>query len=1286
MADNQSSSGQTFPVNSATILALLTAVGAYMAISNTLSSDRPVTEAGKRNGELSEQQIDTRLWEDPFAGLDKLDILEKEVGTNVILGHLLSDMEQRKSKGMQLLPVMIPGGPSSEDREFRLRSRFSIVSALAESGFAPQRPEQIGIQEMFWYSTLELNLHTNSPLCPCAFLTNNGFIQTNNEINLTNVKPDTNNTCSRKLVYTYEWYVKEPFARHQAVSSAYTNNAVLVLWLDEDSFYDKPIKRLDLFLKTLIPDDLSANWSPRITFIGPYLSSTLRNMFPSEFETSGSHSCDYHPGPLTNASLFLALPRAIDEVIFTNVPSDATSRSIVTNRLTSSNYFHEAKNFAATDTDLAREVIKELKSRGIDLTNPGKDHVVLLADWDNFFGRMVSTAYAAELACQQTNSLSRSDFLAKYRSTGGRSAPTNLHTFFYYSGLDGERLSRNPDADAHKNDDNYRAPSEDNPSDRRHKWTPDINIAEGPAQFDYLGRLADQIGDLQQQLRDEKRGTVSAIGIAGGDVYDTLLILQALKPRFPNAVFFTSTLDARFWAPKELAWTRNLVVVSAYGLELNWHYQGDVPPFRSSLQTAQFITALAALGNTNLLNLTDLPIQRCEIGNNGPVDLRDPPPPVAAADPLWPLHPEPPATLKFSTWFRDDHHAVLLIAALITFLLLAYALSKYFRRLTFERSQFLAEPLWLAEEDIGGLNGFLEIARKVNDPVWQQETSLIEWLKKKLENAKVKIPGDSNPNTTYEASLNSLLLPDSKTKEADRKKALEKPEARAVVQVMLQEFLAEWNKVLCKEHRGNDETSTSNAGSDLPAGASTENDWLPQSITNRRHLDRMVANRRKADELIEKLLGPDPHAEQPIQIILPGSGRPSQRGRSVGDSTNCTAFNSCSPQFPQFFWACSGWQCLLSVSNILRTNSLASLAQMFGLPYGSVSSLSSSALSFSPSRTSASCATILATTRRCRLCYEHHPKCHCPSQPQTVTWRILRRTREAIKQWIRSMTLPPTCQRLHALVEANQAWSEYQQKGNGQRRFWRSLGLAAAYFVLICTAPDIFSGDDGIPHIRGDANRIWYVAVVMIAFLLALFLSFWTIDAARLCGWFIQCISQGPTIYPQATRQYFAQLRGNVPEHILADWIDVQIIAEITERVGRLIYFPVIAFSLLLLAHNTRLYNWSWPAAAYVIAGCNLVVAVASIIILQHAARRARDISAANLESKLHELKVGTDVTSADTKRRSVDEAQGLLNEIKGLNTGAFAGFWGNPVVGALLLPTGGTALIGLISYFMLHR
>ncbi len=1265
MADKEPSSAQALPINATAILALLTVVGGLVAASHRLSSDRPLTSPGRPNEEISEQMINTRLWEDPFTGS------QKEVPTNS-LGDLLRQLARKETSSLQLLPVMIPGGPSGEAQEQRLRSRFVIVSALAESGYVPENPEHIGIAQMRWHSTLELETNSNS--CACT-------PQMNNTTATVIDAPGSPNGCSRTLIYPFEWYVQEAFVRHPG--KQHTNNPVLVLWLDEDEFHDDPIKRLDLFLQALMPN-WPTNSPPKITIVGPSLSSTLRAMFAGVSETNQATGLPtYQPLRLKQASLFLATPRAIDEVLIrTNAASYGSARSAVRDRL--KQFFGDSKNFAATDSDLAGEVLKELQSRGIDLTRSNRDHLVLLADWDNFFGRMVSAAYAAELDYNQTRGHNRPTFLEDYRS-GHSLGPTNLHTFFYLSGLDGQALSRSSDATTRRGDDKSRAQAEGSPQTRQKSWTPDINKAEGPAQFDYLGRLANRISDLQQELQRAKRGTVSAIGIAGGDVYDTLLILQALRPRFPNAVFFTSTLDARFWEPKELHWTRNLLVVSGYGLELHPDLQGDVPPFRSSLQTAQFAATLAALGNTNLLTLTDLPVRRFEIGRSGPVDLsdsRDPEPTL--------LHPVVQPAPHFWQWLAKGNHTPLLVTALATALLLATLLSKYFRRLTVERYQFLAEPLWLGEEDLGGVEGFLKIARHPNnlgcDP-GSEEERLQATLRRIIANVEKFADRSSNtePRQRRE-SLTKLLLPKAEATPADdRSSAVDNPQDRALVQTVLHEFLDVWNRALGSENcEGPAALSTGSTieGPTRDWHAIVPKIWPPNLITSPKQLDRLQTNRLRADDLIERLLGPEagvlPEREDDFTVewAAKAARRVSWKLHELHSLRLWFArwstlslgllgmvmfiFSLTDPS--GVFFSLSGtsvwpstWLCflVLVLSVVFLTESYFRLR-----------------------------GTVLATTRRCRLCYEDREFSR-PTQSREITWRVFRRAQAAVSRWVRSITLPPSCQPF-ALVEASRAWSAYQQKGHGQRRFWRSLGLAAAYFILINTVFLLVSGHNDFTPIRGTGARCWYLGVMLAAFVSVLFLSFWTIDAACLCRWFIQCISQGPTIYPLSTRRHFARLCGKVPEHILADWIDVRIIAEITERVGRLIYFPVVAFSLLILAHHKLFYNWPWVGFGYVIAACNLTVAAASIVILQRAARRARDASATSLEEKLHALRAAADVTIEDTKKRSVDEAQRLLDEIKGLNTGAFAGFWGNPVVGALLLPTGGTALIELIHLYLL--
>jgi len=150
MATNEESeTKQSFPLNATTLLALLTVAGGLFAAVHRLASDRPSVSVGRHNEEISEQKVDTWLWEDPFSALGK----ENE-GSQ--LGNLPQELATEQ-QGLRILAVMIPGGPSSESREARVRSRFALVSALAQSGYAPENPEHIGIDEMSWPSSLRFH-------------------------------------------------------------------------------------------------------------------------------------------------------------------------------------------------------------------------------------------------------------------------------------------------------------------------------------------------------------------------------------------------------------------------------------------------------------------------------------------------------------------------------------------------------------------------------------------------------------------------------------------------------------------------------------------------------------------------------------------------------------------------------------------------------------------------------------------------------------------------------------------------------------------------------------------------------------------------------------------------------------------------------------------------------------------------------------------------------------------------------------------------------------------------
>jgi uncharacterized membrane protein len=73
------------------------------------------------------------------------------------------------------------------------------------------------------------------------------------------------------------------------------------------------------------------------------------------------------------------------------------------------------------------------------------------------------------------------------------------------------------------------------------------------------------------------------------------VILQALRPEFPDALFFTTDLDARLLHPSDQRPTRKLLVASSFGLELTDKFQGDIPPFRGTYQTATFLATQLAI-------------------------------------------------------------------------------------------------------------------------------------------------------------------------------------------------------------------------------------------------------------------------------------------------------------------------------------------------------------------------------------------------------------------------------------------------------------------------------------------------------------------------------------------------------------------------------------------------------------------------------------------------------------------------------------------------------------------
>src|SRR5262245_25570997 len=94
------------------------------------------------------QDIPARLWQDPFVAARGPAKAKPEPGearrpnsvAEIVAEYLKS---QRTGVGVEveILAVLVSGGRSADDGENRLRTRYSVVAGVLESGYLPDDPE-----------------------------------------------------------------------------------------------------------------------------------------------------------------------------------------------------------------------------------------------------------------------------------------------------------------------------------------------------------------------------------------------------------------------------------------------------------------------------------------------------------------------------------------------------------------------------------------------------------------------------------------------------------------------------------------------------------------------------------------------------------------------------------------------------------------------------------------------------------------------------------------------------------------------------------------------------------------------------------------------------------------------------------------------------------------------------------------------------------------------------------------------------------------------------------------
>src|SRR4029077_521348 len=288
-----------------------------------------------------------------------------------------------------------------------------------------------------------------------------------------------------------------------------------------------------------------------------------------------------------------------------------------------------------------------------------KPHIVILSEWDTPYGRSLGTTFAAEASTPSFN-------IIEHLKTGG----ARVDAYNYLRGIDG-RLPGDPGKD-NQRDQEQKAQLGPN--------TVPTEATEGLNQSDYIRRLARQMkeDDARWQRKDGSR--IRAIGLLGSDIYDKMMILRAVRPEFPDALFFTNNYDAHF--ERRDAWgdTHNLVIISPFGSTLPEVYlQQHIPPFRDNNQTSMYVGTLVATERMSKEEAESLLWQTriFEISRHGAYDLSPPWYLWRPSDSKFALEKNYKKEEHEKTWFRDWLFAPGVIPGLVVIALSMLAMAAW---------------------------------------------------------------------------------------------------------------------------------------------------------------------------------------------------------------------------------------------------------------------------------------------------------------------------------------------------------------------------------------------------------------------------------------------------------------------------------------------------------------------------------------------------------------------------------------------------------------------------------
>lgn len=428
---------------------------------------------------------------------------------------------------------MLHGGPYPENTEARLRQRHAVLSALSVAGFVPRNGEHLGFVDMPW----RFDVHGNvvDPVAPSGA----GAASQPAAADAGKTESDADHDHPRQadagtVPIPYEWWdarqiqyavgprsaASEPAAAEAPAASAEAEVAkrravgggrwdkVLVMWLDDERFEQKPLTHLQYLVgRLLFAVEGESDVRRRLGFgvIGPRGSGTLRAMWHEALgDVPPDRGADRHP--LNGLNVYSATATA-DEASMGYGMGAAVRKAAAEGFETLEDALRR-KGVAlhrtiGTDWQLAREMVRELELRGVDAAS---DPIALVGEWDTLYARGNVFAFASAASGVALDRLAAEERPPPW--------PTNITRHTYLRGIDGVLPDKEGGGQRPRGDEEGEKAGTLR-LDRVRGGAPEA--PEGLNQADYLRRLAGELEAIDaRRRRDDPSGRgrgIRAIGV-----------------------------------------------------------------------------------------------------------------------------------------------------------------------------------------------------------------------------------------------------------------------------------------------------------------------------------------------------------------------------------------------------------------------------------------------------------------------------------------------------------------------------------------------------------------------------------------------------------------------------------------------------------------------------------------------------------------------------------------------------------------------------------------------------